>query len=54
MAAIDHVSDTQIHPDELVNSVADERASLAVRRLFTIAARDPFDEVALWRSAGRV
>ena len=34
-----------IHPDELVNSVADEDASLAVRRLFTIEGRDPYDEV---------
>src|ERR1700741_2481854 len=35
----------QIHPDELVNSVIDEDASLAVRRHFTIEGRDPFDEI---------
>jgi ribonucleoside-diphosphate reductase alpha chain len=34
-----------IHPDELVNSVVDEDASLAVRRLFTLEGRDPYDEV---------
>src|SRR5690348_7949912 len=35
----------QIDPGELANSVVDESAGLAVRRLFTIAGRDPFDEV---------
>ena len=35
----------QIATDELVNAVADEEASLAVRRYFTIAGRDPFDEI---------
>ena len=35
----------QIASEELVNSVADEEASLAVRRYFTIAGRDPFDEI---------
>ena len=35
----------KIHPDELVNSVVDEDATLAVRRLFTIEGRDPYDEV---------
>src|SRR5579875_3408657 len=45
MASVQHESPVQIHPDELVNSVIDEDASLAVRRLFTIAGRDPFDEV---------
>ncbi|HEY2777240.1 MAG TPA: vitamin B12-dependent ribonucleotide reductase [Gaiellaceae bacterium] len=34
-----------IHPDELINSVIDEDASLAVRRHFTIEGRDPYDEV---------
>src|SRR3954463_4508861 len=34
-----------IHPDELVNSVIDEDASLAVRRHFTIEGRDPYDEI---------
>ena len=45
MASAQQETTVQIHPDELVNSVVDEGASLAVRRLFTIAGRDPFDEV---------
>ncbi len=35
----------QIQSDELANRVVDEDASLAVRRLFTIEGRDPFDEI---------
>ena len=35
----------QIKPEELVNTVAEEDASLAVRRYFTIPGRDPFDEI---------
>src|SRR5437764_10899587 len=35
----------QISPEELVNSVAKEDASLAVRRYFTIPGRDPFAEI---------
>src|SRR5215467_3093883 len=34
-----------ITPEELVNAVAKEDASLAVRRYFTIPGRDPFDEI---------
>jgi ribonucleoside-diphosphate reductase alpha chain len=45
MASAQQETNVQIHPDELVNSVVHEDASLAVRRLFTIAGRDPFDEV---------
>src|SRR3954462_2454989 len=45
MASAQQESRIQIHPDELVNSVVDEGASLAVRRLFTIPGRDPFDEI---------
>src|SRR6266436_4140670 len=45
MASVEHENTVQIHPDELVNSVVDEDASLAVRRLFTIDGRDPYDEV---------
>ena len=45
MASVEHESTVQIHPDELANSVVDEDATLAVRRLFTIAGRDPFDEI---------
>src|SRR5213080_1553939 len=35
----------QISPEDLVNSVAKEDAALGVRRYFTIAGRDPFDEI---------
>ncbi|HEY6962462.1 MAG TPA: vitamin B12-dependent ribonucleotide reductase [Gaiellaceae bacterium] len=45
MASLEQENTVQIHPDELVNSVVDEDASLAVRRLFTIEGRDPYDEV---------
>ncbi len=45
MASVEQEITVQIHPDELVNHVVDEDATLAVRRLFTIAGRDPFDEV---------
>src|SRR5690242_21894875 len=44
MASVEHET-VQIHPDELVNSVVVEDASLAVRRLFTIAGRDASDEI---------
>ncbi|MGH3001050.1 MAG: hypothetical protein ACRDM1_00005, partial [Gaiellaceae bacterium] len=45
MASAQQETTVQIHPDELDNRVADESANLAVRRLFTIEGRDPFDEV---------
>jgi ribonucleoside-diphosphate reductase alpha chain len=45
MASLEQESTVVIHPDELVNSVVDEGASLAVRRHFTIDGRDPFAEV---------
>jgi ribonucleoside-diphosphate reductase alpha chain len=45
MASLEQESSVVIHPDELVSSVIDEDASLAVRRLLTIEGRDPFDEV---------
>src|SRR3954464_7653325 len=45
MASAQQESSIQIHPDELVNAVVAEDASLAVRRLFTIPGRDPFDEI---------
>ncbi len=40
-----HETTVPIHVDELVNSVIDEDASLAVRRHFTIEGRDPYDEI---------
>src|SRR4051794_31783476 len=45
MASVEQENQVPIHPDELVNSVVDEDATLAVRRLFTIEGRDPFDEI---------
>jgi ribonucleoside-diphosphate reductase alpha chain len=45
MASLEQEHTVQIHPEELVNHVVDEDATLAVRRLFTIEGRDPFDEV---------
>src|SRR5437868_13845747 len=48
MASVEHTP-VQIDPDELANSAVDEDASLAVRRLFTIPGRDPFDEIE-WES----
>jgi ribonucleoside-diphosphate reductase alpha chain len=45
MASVEHENTVSIHPDELVNSVVDEDATLAVRRLFTIDGRDPYDEI---------
>src|SRR5215207_7945675 len=45
MASLEQEKKVEIHPDELVNSVVSEDAGLAVRRYFTIAGRDPFDEV---------
>ncbi len=45
MASVEQNETVQINPDELANSVVDQDASLAVRRLFTIAGRDPFAEV---------
>ena len=45
MASLEQEQGIQIHPEELVNHVVDEDATLAVRRLFTIEGRDPFDEV---------
>src|SRR3954463_3933031 len=45
MASVEQENTVKIHPDELVNSVVDEDATLAVRRLFTIEGRDPYAEV---------
>src|SRR5580765_8806626 len=48
MASVEQ-KQVEISPDELVNSVASENATLAVRRYFTMAGRDPFDEIE-WES----
>ncbi len=45
MASVEQASTLQIDPDDLANAVADEDATLAVRRRFTIAGRDPYNEV---------
>src|SRR6188472_1561745 len=45
MASVEQDQQVQIASDELVNAVVDEDATLAVRRYFTIAGRDPFDEI---------
>ena len=51
MASVEQVSGggqgtkVQINPDELVNAVVREDATLDVRRYFTIPGRDPFDEI---------
>src|SRR5215212_12250445 len=45
MAFVEQEKKVQIKPDELVNTVVHEDASLAVRRYFTIPGRDPFDEI---------
>jgi ribonucleoside-diphosphate reductase alpha chain len=45
MASVEQAHITQIDPGDLDNTVVDEDAKLAVRRHFTIAGRDPYDEV---------
>src|SRR5215213_1875596 len=45
MASVEQEKKVVIAPDALVNTVAREDASLAVRRYFTIPGRDPFDEI---------
>jgi ribonucleoside-diphosphate reductase alpha chain len=45
MAITEAQGTVEIHPDELVNGVLDDEASLAVRRHFTLEGRDPYDEV---------
>src|SRR3984885_14739160 len=45
MASVEEEHKVEVNAEELVNTVAREDASLAVRRYFTIAGRDPYDEV---------
>ncbi|MBA2358991.1 MAG: vitamin B12-dependent ribonucleotide reductase, partial [Actinobacteria bacterium] len=45
MAPLEQAHPVEIASEELENSVVDEAASLGVRRFFTIAGRDPFDEI---------
>src|SRR5215468_3600889 len=44
MASVEQ-KQVEINPEDLGNTVVNEDASLAVRRYFTIAGRDPFDEI---------
>ncbi|MBV8081207.1 MAG: vitamin B12-dependent ribonucleotide reductase, partial [Actinobacteria bacterium] len=44
-ASAQHEKTVEINAEELVNTVAREDATLAVRRYFTIPGRDPFDEI---------
>src|SRR5436309_1674271 len=45
MASAADTQTVEIADQELVNSVADEQASAAVKRFFTIPGRDPFEEL---------
>jgi ribonucleoside-diphosphate reductase alpha chain len=45
MASAKASAETAGTVDEVVNTVVDDTASLAVRRYFTIPGRDPFDEI---------
>src|SRR3954447_23903498 len=45
MASAIEESTVQIETEKLANAVVKEDASLAVRRYFTIAGRDPFEEI---------
>src|SRR4051812_37288568 len=45
MATAKTAETQQTTSDDVVNTVVDETATLAVRRYFTIAGRDPFDEI---------
>jgi ribonucleoside-diphosphate reductase alpha chain len=45
MASAPQTESTEPTSAELVNTVVDEAQKLGVRRLFTIAGRDPFDEI---------
>src|SRR5881227_2961409 len=45
MASAKQAQTTDSPVDEVVNTVTDEAASVAVRRYFTIPGRDPFEEI---------
>jgi ribonucleoside-diphosphate reductase alpha chain len=45
MASAQATNTAEIAPEELVNTVADERQNAAVKRFFTIPGRDPFEEL---------
>jgi ribonucleoside-diphosphate reductase alpha chain len=45
MASVEGVQAAEIATEEIVNTVADERATAGVKRYFTIPGRDPFEEL---------
>jgi ribonucleoside-diphosphate reductase alpha chain len=45
MASVEQMQTSDQATEEVVNRVVDEEARLGVRRFFTIAGRDPFDEI---------
>jgi ribonucleoside-diphosphate reductase alpha chain len=45
MAAVEGTQNAAAATDEYVNTVADDKASTAVKRYFTIPGRDPFEEL---------
>ncbi len=45
MASAEQINPTEVATPKVENAVVDDAASLAVKRLFTIEGRDPFDEV---------
>src|SRR5829696_919222 len=45
MASAQEIQARETATEEVTNTVVDEAASLGVRRYFTIAGRDPFDEI---------
>ena len=45
MASAKQAQSAEITADEVVNQVVDEAQQIALRRLFTIPGRDPFEEV---------
>src|SRR5919197_4794159 len=45
MAAVEGTQNAAAATEEYMNTVADEKASTAVRRYFTITGRDPFEEL---------
>src|SRR6266516_4786635 len=45
MASAKQIQTADTPVEKLENSVADEKASVAVRRFFTIPGRDPFEEI---------
>src|SRR5204862_8357337 len=45
MASTQQHVESSVTAEKIENTVVDEDATLAVRRYFTIAGRDPFDEI---------